>query len=229
VTVALGGAPLEAKRQLGAGSVEIRIPLADLVGKNKTLTLRGPRDVAMGFRVHAAYKRPIAEQHEGEAAVEESWQSAKDGPDVYRIFTTPQGAPVDLAKVKAGELLRVAILVKLGDDEEQRSYLAIRDRIAAGFEPVDPDLDSVANAPAIEDGHPLASLLRYPSERASYVELHDDRVHIHFDRVYGETAVATYLLRATTPGSFVLPPATAELMYVPDSLSLSEGGRVTVL
>ena len=39
---------------------------------------------------------------------------------------------------------------------------------------------------------------------------------------------ATYLVRATTPGEFALPPATAELMYQADSLGYSDAGKVVI-
>ncbi len=38
----------------------------------------------------------------------------------------------------------------------------------------------------------------------------------------------SYLVRATTPGAFAIPPATAELMYEPDSLGATEPQRVVV-
>ena len=53
-------------------------------------------------------------------------------------------------------------------------------------------------------------------------------MQIYFDRVWGERVLATYLVRASTPGTFVLPPAAAEFMYVGDSLGYSSTGSVTV-
>jgi alpha-2-macroglobulin len=40
---------------------------------------------------------------------------------------------------------------------------------------------------------------------------------------------ATYLARATTPGTFVRPPAHAEEMYNPAVFGESDGGVFTVL
>ena len=62
-----------------------------------------------------------------------------------------------------------------------------------------------------------------------HVDVRDDRVNFYFDQVYGgTTAYATYLVRATTPGEFMLPGARGELMYEPGSEGYSEGGRVTI-
>src|SRR5690606_29828405 len=106
-------------------------------------------------------------------------QTAEHGPEIYRVFTRPDGSPVDLAAVKHGELLRVALLMRLGSGERQRAYLAVTDRLPAGFEPVDTDLDTVASAPDIDERHPFAELLRWSYDRPSHLELHADRVHVY--------------------------------------------------
>jgi uncharacterized protein YfaS (alpha-2-macroglobulin family) len=108
------------------------------------------------------------------------------------------------------------------------NYLALTDRLPAGFEPIQTDLWTVARAPEISNAHPFADMLRWGGSDASYLELRDDRVHIYFDRVWGERVLATYLVRASTPGTFVLPPAAGEFMYVGDSMGYSSSGTVTV-
>ena len=52
--------------------------------------------------------------------------------------------------------------------------------------------------------------------------MHSDRVQIYFDEVHGHQVAASYLARATTPGSFAQPPAVAELMYEANSSSFTE-------
>jgi uncharacterized protein YfaS (alpha-2-macroglobulin family) len=76
--------------------------------------------------------------------------------------------------------------------------------------------------------HPFSELLRWGAGDPSHVELRDDRVNLYFDRVNDDTLAATYLARATTPGTFVMPPAMAELMYEPESGGWSEALLVTV-
>lgn len=225
VVVTLGGAPLSQAAELGAGSKEYRIPVADLRGKQATLTLRSDSKAAIAFMVQGAWKRAL-DDAKGLVAT-----SAKAGPDVYRVITDARGEAVDLSAVKAGQVLRVALLADLpiGDlDSGQMNYLAVTDRLAAGFEPIQPDLWTVARAPELSDKHPFYQALRWGGSDASYVELRDDRVHVYFDRVWGERVVATYLVRASTPGSFVLPPAAAEFMYVGGSHGYSTAGKVEV-
>lgn len=225
VTVTLDGAPLTPAEELPGGSAEYRIPLADLRGKKARLELRSDSKAAIAFMVQGTWKRPL-DDAQGLVAT-----SAKAGPDIYRAITDARGGPVDLAAVKAGQVLRVALLAKLpiGQlDSGQINYLALTDRLPAGFEPIQPDLWSVARAPELTSEHPFADALRWGGSDASYVELRDDRVYIYFDRVWGERVAATYLVRASTPGTFALPPAAGELMYVGGSLGYSTAGKVEV-
>ncbi len=223
-TVKLDGKELTPSKEIGSGSFEYAIPIRELAGKDANLVLRSDSKSAIAFMIDAAWTRSLKDAG--------SWQatSARLGPDVYRLYTDPKGAPINLADVKPGQMIRVALLANLPDDLERSrmSYLALTDRLPAGFEPVQTDLWTVARAPELTDEHPFARWLRWGSNDASYIELRDDRVHVYFDRVWGERALATYLVRASTPGKFALPPAMGEFMYVADSQSYSEGGEVIV-
>jgi alpha-2-macroglobulin len=224
VRVSLDGGELAATRDLGFGSKEYQIPLASLRGKKVKLALAGGDDHAVGFIASARWRRPLAAHGSAVAT------STPRGPLVYRVITTPRGAAVDLARVHAGDVLRVAILARLPVDTVDRGrlgYLALTDHLPAGFEPIQPDLATVASVPDLDEAHPFSSALRRGSS-ASHVELHDDRVELYFDHVYGDEVAATYLVRAATPGEFILPPAAGELMYEGESCGYSDAGRVTV-
>ncbi|MFO0757829.1 MAG: MG2 domain-containing protein [Byssovorax sp.] len=223
--VTLDGRPLEPSRDLGGGAKEYRLPLDALRGRKVTLALASESDAALGFLVSGKWQRALGGK--GSAAATRTPRS----PEIYRVITDPKGGAIDLAKVKAGDVLRVALMIRLpvGQvDRHRLGYLAVTDRIAAGFEPVQPDLATVASAPEIGDHHPFSALLHGWDNPASYAELHDDRVQLYFDRTGSDELCATYLVRATTPGEFVLPPAAAELMYESNSLGYSESGRVVV-
>ncbi|MEP7120761.1 MAG: alpha-2-macroglobulin family protein [Byssovorax sp.] len=222
--VTLDGHEIAASKDLGFGSKEFQIPLAALRGKKARLKLESGDDRAIGFVASARWSRSLAAHGNAVAT------RTPRGPEVFRVFTTAKGGPVDLAKVHAGDVLRVAILARLPVDtidRERLGYLALTDRLPAGFEPIQPDLATVASVPDLADTHPFASVLRWGNS-ASHVELHDDRVDLYFDELEGDEVAATYLVRASTPGEFVLPPAAAELMYEGDSCGYSDAGRVTV-
>ncbi len=212
------GSPVEL-----AGGRRFEIPLAEIAGKDATLTLVSSADLAIGFSVRATWRRPSTEASSPAFCGDRS-------PAIYRAYTDAKGGPVDLAAVHPGDVLRVALLARKPDDIESArfGYLAITDRLPAGFEPVQQDLATVAAQPDVGGAHPFAAWLRSSDERASFLELHDDRVNVYFDTARGDDVIATYLVRATTPGTFAIPPATAELMYEPESLGATEPQRVVV-
>ena len=232
LTVSVDGVALEPAAQAQGGGREYRLPLKALAGRKARLLIESGSSAAFGFAMSAAYRMPIATTggEDGQISATLPAASASNGADVYRVLTTAAGDPVDPSRIRAGELLRVALLVRFPEGGRERpSYLAITDRLPAGFEPVEPDLSSVASPPDLGAQHPFADLLGRGYDRANYVELRDDRVQIYFDRLWGREVAASYLVRATTPGTFAQPPAAAELMYDADSTSYCESGKVTIL
>jgi uncharacterized protein YfaS (alpha-2-macroglobulin family) len=61
-----------------------------------------------------------------------------------------------------------------------------------------------------------------------YREMRDERVVFAATRLWAGSYTATYLARATTPGTFARPPAHAEEMYNPAVFGESDGGGFTV-
>jgi hypothetical protein len=224
VMVKLDGEEVLPAKDLGFGSKEFRIPVAKLRGKKAKLLLKAEGDRAVGFAIASAWQRGLSSTDSPAAS------RGAHGPSVFRVYTDPRGGAVDLSKVRAGDMLRVALFVRLPEevDSDRRGYIAVTDRIPAGFEPVNPELSTVANAPQIDDHHPFADALRYWSPEPSHLELRDDRVNVYFDKVWGDGVAVTYLLRATTPGHFALPAAAAELMYEPDGVGWTEAQEVTI-
>jgi alpha-2-macroglobulin len=217
---------LKESAALGGSALRYRIPAQRVAGRRAMLRLETTADTAVAFLVESRWRRPL-DDVKGLAET-----SAERGPEVYRMFTDPRGKAVDLASVQPGQTLRVALLARLpiGAIERQRlGYLALTDRLPAGFEAIQPDLWTVSRAPELDDAHPLYNLLRWGSAEASHVELRDDRVHLYFDRVWDEYVVGTYLVRATTPGTYVVPPTMGELMYEPDSFGYGKHETVTVV
>jgi uncharacterized protein YfaS (alpha-2-macroglobulin family) len=227
VSASLDGVPLASATDLAFGAKEFRIPVKDLIGKRAKLHLESRAGTTIGLMVKAHWKRNLS------AAGAHIASRTAAGPDVYRVYTDPKGHTQDMSKVHAGDVVRVLVVARLPDpssvDRTRRGYVAITDRLAAGFEPIDPDLATVARPPDLDESIPFASIFREWAGNADHVELHDDRVNIYFDHPWGEYVTASYLIRATTPGTFALPPASGELMYEPQSEGYSEAGKATVL
>lgn len=202
-----------------------RIPWSEVAGRTGLLTLTSDDDTAVMFALQSRWVRPDS------AAGSMAATSATNGPELYRMYTTPAGDPIDRQAIRAGEVVRVALLARLAEYHwnDPPHHLAITDRIPAGFEAVQTDLWTVARAPQLTDAHPLHSMLRWGGVDASHFEIRDDAVYLYFDEVHDEYTAATYLMRATTPGRFTAPAAAAELMYTPDSSAYTDALTVEVL
>jgi len=204
----------EGTERLGGFGEQYRIPFAKVAGRTALLRLESNTDKPVSFLIEAKWRRPYEAQNSLAAT------SSERGPEVYRIYTDTAGRPIDPATIRPTQIVRVALMARLPTTayfDEQLGYLAMTDRIPAGFEPVQPDLWTVSRPGDLTPEHPLYSILQWGSPDASHVALRDDRVHMYFDRIWGEYVAGTYFMRATTPGHFVAPPAMAELMYEPDS------------
>ncbi|MBL4684258.1 MAG: hypothetical protein JKY37_06695, partial [Nannocystaceae bacterium] len=228
VRALLDGIPVEAllgeATEIAPGAMQYKIPLARVRGHVITLRLEAESEHAIGYSVSGRWRRPLSAPHSRGAT------TGAHAPDLWRVVTDVEGKPVDLSAIEAGTTLRVVLLARLPRgrvDQERMGYLALTDRLPAGFEALQPDLWTVAAVPNLSDEHPLSGLIAWGSD-ASHVELRDDRALFYFDRVWGEYVHATYLMRATTPGRFSAAPASAELMYETDGVGFSEGLTIQV-
>ncbi|MEO7996031.1 MAG: alpha-2-macroglobulin family protein [Gemmatimonadaceae bacterium] len=155
----------------------------------------------------------------------------------YEQFS--DGKPI--TEVKEGDLVRVRLRITVPSD---RQYVALEDLLPAGLEVVDLSLRTSAalspfgtsdakrhSAMSREDD---AGLFAQSSLGGSwdggwwspwdYKESRDDRVFYFANELWSGTYSAMYIARATTPGTFVKPPAHAEEMYNRALQGRSDGG-----
>ena len=148
------------------------------------------------------------------------------------------GEPV--TEVAEGELVRVRLRLTV---PAERHFVILDDALPAGLEAVDLSLrtvggvgpgaaDSAAAEPSPEGGGGMPWV--YGSWDAGWWspfdhrEVRDERVVFAATRLWPGSYSATYLARATTPGTFARPPAHAEEMYNPAVFGESDGGVFTV-
>jgi hypothetical protein len=126
------------------------------------------------------------------------------------------GAPAE--SFNAGDLIRVTLTFDL---PKERRYVAVTDPIPAGFEAVESwfatTAADVARATDEQDG---TSQLGWDQiwRRGTFdhVERHDDRVQLFAMRLADGRHEFSYIVRATTPGTFVVAPSRVEEMYSPE-------------
>ena len=58
--------------------------------------------------------------------------------------------------------------------------------------------------------------------------MRDERVEAFTSLLWDGVHEYTYVARATTPGSFVVPPTKAEEMYMPETFGRSASDRVEI-
>src|SRR5204863_9420200 len=116
---------------------------------------------------------------------------------------------------KAGDLILVKLRIR---NTKERRYVAVTDPIPAGTEPVETWFATTATQ-LVEQQYQRESQGWWDWwERGGfdYVERHDDRVNLFATRLGEGTTEFSYLVRATTAGTFVTAPTHAEEMYEPE-------------
>ena len=146
-----------------------------------------------------------------------------EGFTVSRSFEIVDGGGEN-GEVVAGSLLRVTLSVVT---PVTRRNVAVVDRIPAGLEPVDSSFATTGQAPdPADDGSGL------PPFGGSWVFEHhaldDDQVRLYAEWMPPGVHTYRYVARATTPGRFDHPAATAEEMYRPEVFGRTAAGTFVV-
>ena len=113
----------------------------------------------------------------------------------------------------AGDLIRVTLKVR---NTKERRFVAITDPIPAGTEPVESWFATTATDLAAANTQTQTWREWWQRGGFDHVERHDDRVDLFATRLSEGTHEFTYLLRATTAGTFITAPTHAEEMYEPE-------------
>ena len=162
------------------------------------------------------------------------------GIRVERWYERFDGGAAPITRIAEGELVRVRLRISV---PSTRQFVVVDDALPAGLEAVDlslrtasamPGPGTAAQEPAEQEGRegePQWGFGRWDSGWWSpfdYREIRDDRVVYSANVLWPGTYTATYVARATTPGTFVRPPAHAEEMYNPAVNGRSDGGTFVV-
>ncbi|MBV9261013.1 MAG: alpha-2-macroglobulin family protein, partial [Pseudolabrys sp.] len=142
------------------------------------------------------------------------------GLKIERNYFTLVGEPADPTKAKQNQ--RFTVVLKVTDPNPQFARLIVADYLPAGFEIDNPNLVSSGDASKlewIEDG-----------AEPENAEFRDDRFSAAIERKSGDAAVFTvaYVVRAVSPGTYVLPQAMVEDMYRPDRFGRTATGSIEV-
>jgi alpha-2-macroglobulin len=126
--------------------------------------------------------------------------------------------------IKAGARVRVHLTMVARD---RRYHVALTDPLPAGLEIVNPDLGVSQNPPA-DPTSPESRRLWWWGPWYEHQNLRDERAEAFTSLLWDGVYQYTYIARATTPGTFVVPPAKAEEMYSPETFGRSASDTVVV-
>jgi len=188
---------------------------------DKVLSLRGIGQtgdlrfsVDQGFEAGACY---YAVRTRGIPALS-AYAPQSSGIEVVRTYLTRDGQPLAGDAVPQGTLVAAKFAVRATSGPI--ANVVLENLLPAGLEVENPRLSTTERLPWMESGDEKAE--------PAYLDLRDDRVLLFTDLPDKDWHVYYALLRATTAGVFVLPPAQAEAMYAPELRASGETGTVTV-
>jgi uncharacterized protein YfaS (alpha-2-macroglobulin family) len=146
--------------------------------------------------------------------------AASNGFKIERNYFTLDGKPADITKAKQND--RFAVVLKITEAKPTYGRIMIADYLPAGFEIDNPRLVSSGETGAldwIEDG-----------EEAEHSEFRDDRFNAAIERASDDSPVFTvaYVVRAVSPGQYVLPQAFVEDMYNPSRYGRTATGTLEI-
>ncbi|MGZ8309965.1 MAG: alpha-2-macroglobulin family protein, partial [Rhodoplanes sp.] len=146
--------------------------------------------------------------------------AAEKGFKIERLYYTLDGQRADATKARQNQ--RFVVVLKITEPQPQYGRILVADYLPAGFEIDNPRLVSSGETGTldwIEDAvEPVSS------------EFRDDRFSAAFERNKESPAVfaVAYVVRAVSPGRYVLPQAFVEDMYRPDRFGRTATGAVEV-
>jgi hypothetical protein len=149
--------------------------------------------------------------------VQRTYEAVDDPGDVYRDQD-------GIWHIKAGARVRVRITMVA---DNRRYHVALVDPLPAGLEIVNPALAVSGSLPRDPGASPGYSWWWYWSW-FDHQNFRDERAEAFTALLWEGVYEYTYIARATTPGTFVAPPAKAEEMYSPEVFGRSSSDWVIV-
>jgi len=143
-----------------------------------------------------------------------------NGFTIERSYFNFDGSKADLSKTKQND--RLVVTLKVKQTNAWPSKVMMTDLLPSGLEIDNPSLVSSAS---------LDALKWLPEDTTeAHLEFRDDRFSAAVTREKDDTSEMhfAYVVRAVTPGSFVLPPALVEDMYRPYLNAKTESGTLEV-
>lgn len=147
-------------------------------------------------------------------------EAASEGFTITREYYTPDGSSVDPDLSTIAQNDRLVVVLRVRPQDLGSGQYVVADPLPAGFEIENPNLGT---------GEGVTDFDWLSLDSATHVESRTDQYVAAF-RYFSEQGSFTtaYLVRAVSPGTFVLPGATVEDMYRPERRASTASGTVEV-
>ncbi|MDC7788729.1 alpha-2-macroglobulin [Rhodoplanes sp. TEM] len=209
---------------LAARALSKSVPLSlDVAGSPRTSPLYRtfrPAELASPFRLANTGEAPVQAVVSVSGAPVVPEPAADKGFKIERTYFTLDGEKVDASKARQNQ--RFAVVLTITEPQPQYGRVLVVDPLPAGFEIDNPRLVSSGETGTLDWIQDAAE----PDK----AEFRDDRFSAAFTRNAKSPAVFTvaYVVRAVSPGRYVLPQAYVEDMYRPDRFGRTGTGTVEV-
>jgi uncharacterized protein YfaS (alpha-2-macroglobulin family) len=146
--------------------------------------------------------------------------AAEKGFKIERTYYTLGGEEADATQAKQNQ--RFVVVLKVTEPEPQFGRVLVADYLPAGFE--------IDNPRLVSSGETGTLSWIADAKAPEYSEFRDDRFTAAFQRGPKDPPVfaVAYVVRAVSPGHYVLPQAYVEDMYRPDRFGRTETGTVEI-
>ena len=189
--------------------------------KRDALQLRKQGEGRLYYRLGLEYAPASFDLEPAERgfAVERTYEPVDEDDDVTR---REDGTWL----VEAGARVRVRVEMFA---PVRRHHVTLVDPLPAGFEPLNPELETTAAIPDDpEDDEDVGPYWWWYRPWYEHQNLRDTRAEVFASSLWEGVHTYSYVARATTPGTFVVPPARAEELYHPETFGRSGTARVVV-
>lgn len=201
------GLSLNVNGEARQGALFRNLPSAELQSAPFAVTNTGEEAVQAVISVSGA---PLAPE-----------PAAERGFSIEREYFTLDGEKTDIVQVKQNQ--RFVVVLRITEQQPQFGRIIVADYLPAGFEIDNPRLVSSGETGALD----WIENAREPV----HSEFRDDRFTAAFERNSKDAPVfaVAYVVRAVSPGKYVLPQAYVEDMYRPDRFGRTGTGEMEVL
>ena len=192
----------------------IHIPLSQVKGA-LTVAKEGPG--RLYYRIGLNYSPKSLKQAPADYGftVQRRYEAIADNRDVIR-------GKDGTWHIKAGSEVKVTVTMQA---PSRRYHVALVDPLPAGLEALNPALLGNGNRAQAPQNRQDGWWTQYWYQHQN---LRDERVEAFTQLLWEGVYTYSYVARATTPGTFVVPPAKAEEMYHPETFGRSGSDRVVI-